>query len=45
MVFVLVIRDEYRNIICESNFQTNLLLIEDGVPYTHPYAPIIDTPY
>jgi ribonuclease HI len=32
----------FRNVICESDFQTALKLIQEGVPSTHPYAPLVD---
>lgn len=32
----------YRNVECESDSKTSLLMIAEGVPYTHPHAPIVD---
>jgi hypothetical protein len=32
----------YRHVECESNYQSALKLIKEGVTTTHPYAPIID---
>jgi ribonuclease HI len=32
----------FRNVICESDSQTALKLIQEGVPSTRPYAPLVD---
>ncbi|GAU48831.1 hypothetical protein TSUD_190610 [Trifolium subterraneum] len=32
----------FRNVICESDSQTALKLIQEGVPSTHPYAPLVN---
>lgn len=32
----------YREVMCESNSETALALVKDGVQQTHPYAPIVD---
>lgn len=43
VIKILIVRNEgYRNVICESDSKTALLMISEGVPCTHPHCPVVD---
>ena len=37
----LALNEWYRAVVCESDSKTTLMLIDEGVHDTHPYAPIV----